>query len=144
MTAQGEGHIVNTASVAGLQAHAGIGPYNVAKFGVVAVSETLRRELDGTGVGVSVLCPGPVNTRIVDAERNLPTTVAASTGAVAEAFKSRAGASLATHGLDPAAVADMVHDAIVGDRFWILTHPEWPGIMADRAAAMREGRLPGG
>ena len=74
LTAQGEGHIVNTASTAGLQAMAGIGPYNVAKFGVVALSETLRAELDGTGVGVSVLCPGAVNTRIVDAERNLPTT----------------------------------------------------------------------
>jgi NAD(P)-dependent dehydrogenase (short-subunit alcohol dehydrogenase family) len=141
LTAQGEGHIVNTASVAGLQASAGIGPYNVAKFGVVALSETLRVELDGTGVGVSVLCPGAVNTRIVDAERNLPTTVAASSGAVAEAFKTRAGASLATHGLDPAVVAEMVRDAIIDDRFWILTHPEWPAIMADRVAAMAEGRL---
>ena len=74
---QGEGHIVNTASTAGLQAVPGLAPYNVAKFGVVALTETLRLELDGTGVGASVLCPGAVNTRIVDAERNLPVTVAA-------------------------------------------------------------------
>jgi NAD(P)-dependent dehydrogenase (short-subunit alcohol dehydrogenase family) len=141
LTAQGEGHIVNTASTAGLQANAGIGPYNVAKFGVVALSETLRLELDGTGVGVSVLCPGAVNTRIVEAERNLPTTIAASTGAVADAFRSRAGATLANAGLDPADVAQMVLDGIVEDRFWIITHPAWYGIMADRAAAMGEGSL---
>ena len=141
LTAQGEGHIVNTASTAGLQANAGIGPYNVAKFGVVAVSETLRLELDGTGVGVSVLCPGAVNTRIVDAERNLPTTITASTGAVADAFKSRAGATLANAGLDPADVAQMVLDGIVEDRFWIITHPAWHRIMTDRVAAMGKGSL---
>ena len=141
LTAQGEGHIVNTASTAGLQARPGIGPYNVAKFGVVALSETLRLELDGTGVGVSVLCPGAVNTRIVDAERNRPDGVTASTGDVAEQFKARAGAMLEAAGLAPADVADMVHRAIVDDRFWILTHPAWSEVMADRVAAMTEGRL---
>jgi NAD(P)-dependent dehydrogenase (short-subunit alcohol dehydrogenase family) len=141
LTAQGEGHIVNTASTAGLQANPGIAPYNVAKFGVVALSETMRREFDGTGVGVSVLCPGAVNTRIVESERNLPAGVAASNGAVAQGFRSRAGAMLKETGLDPAAVAGMVRDAIVADRFWIITHPEWPRILAERASAMAEGRL---
>ena len=54
---QGEGHIVNTASTAGLQAVPGLAPYNVAKFGVVALTETLRMELAGTGVGASVRAP---------------------------------------------------------------------------------------
>ncbi|MDA0979472.1 MAG: SDR family NAD(P)-dependent oxidoreductase, partial [Proteobacteria bacterium] len=70
--AAGEGHIVNTASTAGLQATSGIGPYNVAKFGVVAVTETLRKELDSAGspVSASVLCPGAINTKIVVSKRN--------------------------------------------------------------------------
>ena len=141
LKAQGEGHIVNTASTAGLQANPGIAPYNVAKFGVVALSETMRYELDGTGVGVSVLCPGAVNTRIVQAERNLPTGVAAATGAVADRFRNGAGATLASQGLDPADVAGMVLDGILADRFWIITHPEWLDNMADRAAGMRDGQL---
>ena len=141
LKAQHEGHIVNTASTAGLQAMGGIAPYNVAKFGVVAVSETLRVELEGTGVGVSVLCPGSVNTQIVHAERNLPPDVAAATGATADRFRSRAGAMLAAEGMDPAAVADLVHDAVVEDRFWVLTHPAWLEVMAERVSAMGEGRL---
>jgi NAD(P)-dependent dehydrogenase (short-subunit alcohol dehydrogenase family) len=141
LKAQGEGHIVNTASTAGLQANPGIGPYNVAKFGVVALSETLRLEFAGTGIGVSVLCPGPVNTRIVDAERNLPAGVQASSGAVADRFRTGAGAVLAGQGLDPADVAAMVLDGIRNDRFWILTHPEWADRMAERVAQMRDGRL---
>lgn len=141
LKAQGEGHIINTASTAGLQANPGIAPYNVAKFGVVALSETLRLEFAGTGVGVSVLCPGPVNTRIVDAERNLPTGIAAATGAVADRFRAGAGAVLAGQGLDPAEVAEMVLDGIRNDRFWILTHPEWVDRLAERVALMRDGRL---
>ena len=141
LKAQGEGHIVNTASTAGLQANPGIAPYNVAKFGVVALSETLRLELDGTGVGVSVLCPGAVNTRIVDAERNRPATIAASSGDVADQFRSRAGQMLASKGLDPAEVAAMVLDGIVTDRFWIITHPSWIDVMTERVAAMRDGYL---
>jgi len=140
LTAQGEGHIVNTASTAGLQANPGIGPYNVAKFGVVALSETLRLELEGSGVGVSVLCPGPVNTRIVEAERNLPPGIAPSTGAVADRFRSGAGAMLAV-GLDPGEVAAMVLDAILTNRFWILTHPGWCDRMAERVAQMRDGLI---
>ena len=138
---QGEGHIVNTASTAGLQAVAGLAPYNVAKFGVVALTETLRLELDGSGVGASVLCPGAVNTRIVDAERNLPVTVAGSSGATADRFRTSAGEMLASEGLAPDDVAGMVRDAIVTDRFWVLTHPSWCGVMEERAAAMRDGEL---
>src|SRR6266487_768551 len=73
MLAQGsEGHIVNTASAAGLISHAGRGSYNVSKHGVVALSETLALELAAqkAALKASVLCPGLVNTRITDAERN--------------------------------------------------------------------------
>ena len=71
---QGEGHIVNTASVAGLIAAPFLGPYNATKQAVVAISETLFKDLQTVGapVGVSVLCPGFVQTRIAESERNRP------------------------------------------------------------------------
>ncbi len=138
---QGEGHIVSTASVAGLQAAPNIGPYNVAKFGVVAVMETTRRELqaEGSAVGASVLCPGAINTRIVDSDRNRPAS-SVPDPASAEAsrmFKERAGTMLATRGKSPAEVADLVHDAVTEDRFWIITHEAWLDVMSERAAEMR-------
>ena len=76
MLASGEpGHIVSTASVAGLFALPSIAPYNVAKVGVVALSETLHHDLRavGSSIGVSVLCPGVVPTRIGESDRNRPT-----------------------------------------------------------------------
>src|SRR5580698_5014975 len=71
---QGEGHIVNTASVAGLIAAPFLGPYNATKQAVVAISETLFKDLQAVGapVGVSVLCPGFVRTRIAESERHRP------------------------------------------------------------------------
>jgi NAD(P)-dependent dehydrogenase (short-subunit alcohol dehydrogenase family) len=141
MKRQGHGHVINTASSAGLQANPGIGPYNVAKFGVVAVTETLRVECEGTGVSASVLCPGAVNTNIVRSERNRPSNVPQSTGAIAERFAASSTRMLGEQGLSTAAVADMVVDAVRTDRFWIITHPAWVHVVRDRAAAMADGVL---
>ena len=71
---QGEGHIVNTASIAGLIAAPFLGPYNATKQAVVAISETLFKDLQAVGapIGVSVLCPGFVQTRIAESDRNRP------------------------------------------------------------------------
>lgn len=66
LVAQGDGHIVNTASMAGFIAGHGLASYDATKHAVVALTENLWRELDGTGVGVSVLCPGYVNTPLFD------------------------------------------------------------------------------
>ena len=138
--AQGEGHLVSTASSAGLQAAANIGPYNVAKHGVVALMETVARELAArhSAVGASVLCPGAVNTRIVESERNRPPESLAQRAETREGdmFRNSAGALLA-RGLDPAVVADMVVDAIRTKRFWIITHPGWYDVLAERVARMR-------
>ena len=73
---QGSGHVVNTASMAGLLSSPFMAPYNVAKHGVVTLSETIHAELQmlGAPVGVSVLCPGWVKTRIGEADRNRPHT----------------------------------------------------------------------
>src|SRR5205814_6140868 len=69
-----EGHIVNTASVAGFQNRRGTnqGPYSMSKYAVLSLSEALEHELEGTSVGVSVLCPGPVDTNIPRGARNRP------------------------------------------------------------------------
>jgi NAD(P)-dependent dehydrogenase (short-subunit alcohol dehydrogenase family) len=128
LIAQGEGHVVNTASVAGLIASPWMSAYSAAKHAVVAVSEALYHELAtiGSPVGVSVLCPGPVRTRIHDAYRNWPgrygpqPVVQDSPGMTQ---LRQAVRTMVESGLDPAVVATAVRDAIVGDQFWILTHP---------------------
>lgn len=133
----GRGHIVNTASTAGLQANAGIGPYNVAKFGVVALTETLALELrDVDSINASVLCPGAINTRIVESDRNRPDELADHVDtAVEERFKQGSGAILAK-GKDPAEVADLVVDGIRTNRFWLLTHEAWKDVVLERARAL--------
>ena len=118
------GHVVNTASMAGLTVWPGIGPYNATKFAVVAISETLEVELLGSGVGVSVLCPGLVNTNIFTSQRNRPDELRNEaknpTGRAMSANLGRSPISV----IEPADVAAMVHDAVMADRFWIITHAE--------------------
>ncbi|MBO6557381.1 MAG: SDR family NAD(P)-dependent oxidoreductase [Pseudomonadales bacterium] len=136
----GDGHIINTASTAGLQASGSIAPYNVAKFGVVALTETLRVELDEAkcGVSASVLCPGAINTQIVMSKRNRDPDSAKDhqSSPQEEAFEKNAGALLAQQGKDPAEVAGMIVNAILNDEFWILTHDEWKKVLRDRVDAI--------
>jgi NAD(P)-dependent dehydrogenase (short-subunit alcohol dehydrogenase family) len=142
---QDQGHIIATASTCGIQSATSIAPYNVAKFGVVALMETVRRELESvrSNVGCSVLIPGAVNTRIVHSTRNMPAAArAAHRPSDMEAiFVRYSEALLSTEGLDPAVVADLVHDAVIANRFWIVTHPGWFDIAEARAAGMRHGEL---
>ena len=142
--AAGEGHFINTASSAGLQSTPNIGPYNVAKFGVVALTETLRVELEAaeSPISASVLCPGAVATRICESDRNRE-AAGMSAGvdtATERTFKEQAGA-IVDEGIAPAAVADMFVNAIRANDFWIVTHPDWLDVMAERAAGMRGGQL---
>jgi len=145
--ASGGGHIVNTASMAGLTSNPGMSPYNVAKHGVVTLSETLSVELQMTHpeVGVSVLCPGWVRTRINESERNRPDL---SGGVVVEetdegllAMKEMVNTWIA-EGLQPAHVASLVIDAMRENRFYVLTHPEWQGMIQDRIDRMLSGANP--
>lgn len=144
---QGEGHIVNTASMAGLLSPAFMSPYNIAKHGVVTLSETLFAELAMTapGVGVSVLCPGWVNTRIYDAGRYAPAV--AQTAALGENDEATAGFAdvvkgLVTSGIDPHQVGVQVLDAVRTRRFYILTHPDWVELATDRTQRMADGGDP--
>ena len=85
-----------------------------------------------------MLCPGSVNTQIVHADRNRPAGDHPDS-AVHDQFKARAGQRLAEAGMDPADVAAMVVDGIKTNRFWIITHDPWYGVLADRVAAMADG-----
>jgi NAD(P)-dependent dehydrogenase (short-subunit alcohol dehydrogenase family) len=146
MLAGGEpGHVVNTASMAGLTSSAMMGPYNVSKHGVVTLSETLQRDLSmfGSAIGVSVLCPGWVNTGIGDSGRNRPDEL--RNAEATNPLDSGSGSMLQgvlESGLRPEEVAGMVLDAVRTGRFYILTHPEWNAMIEQRAADILEGRTP--
>jgi len=121
---QNEGHVVNTASESGLVGVAGMGPYNASKFAVVGISESLFHELANTGknVHVSVLCPNFVRTRIFESERNMPKELASFAENPEGAEIKKIAAALVNAGIDAADVAKAVEDAVVNEKFWILTH----------------------
>ena len=122
---QGSGHLVLTASLAGLMAAPGIGPYNASKYAVVGIAETLRRELDGTGVGVSVLCPGFVRTNIFASQRNRPAYLANDEPKPqARVANQDMLEAMLREAQSPDEVAATVLQAVREERFWILTHPE--------------------
>jgi NAD(P)-dependent dehydrogenase (short-subunit alcohol dehydrogenase family) len=126
------GHVVNTASMAGFFATAGMAPYAVSKFGVVALSESMRAELAGSRVGVSVLCPGWVSTRIHESDRSRPDELRVDRPAPDPERSSEIRAVI-EGGLDPASVADLVFAAVRSGRFWVFTHPDMV-----RATTMRQ------
>jgi NAD(P)-dependent dehydrogenase (short-subunit alcohol dehydrogenase family) len=146
MVEQAEGHVVNTASMAGLTSAPMMGPYNVSKHGVVTLSETLAAELAlfASPVKVSVLCPGWVNTRINEADRNRPPELAP--GPEADQSMAEMGRQmldgLLKSGLPPSEVAGQVFDAIREERFYVLTHPEWAPMIQQRMEDILEGRNP--
>jgi NAD(P)-dependent dehydrogenase (short-subunit alcohol dehydrogenase family) len=122
-----ECHIVNTASMAGLISGPGVGVYKVTKHGVVSLSETLYHDLAerGAKVKVSVLCPGFVNTRILESARNCPELLP-TTEPLDPVSRARWEAlrRLVPAGMPPVQVGDAVFGALRKDQFYILTHPE--------------------
>jgi NAD(P)-dependent dehydrogenase (short-subunit alcohol dehydrogenase family) len=121
---QNEGHIVNTASLAGLGGVPGTGAYCASKFAVVGISESLFHELSlsGKNVGVSVLCPGFVSTRIYESERNMPNELVSFNEDPMMQMARQIGETVVKAGIDPADVATAVDAAIRANRFWILPH----------------------
>jgi NAD(P)-dependent dehydrogenase (short-subunit alcohol dehydrogenase family) len=122
-----EAHIVNTASIAGLAP--GNALYSVTKYGVVGLSESMQLELQQGGYKprVSLLCPGLVNTDILNSERNRPASrpnaSPTASGSAAEAARQPLAPAI-TQGMSPRAVGDQVVAAIREQRFYILTHPD--------------------
>jgi NAD(P)-dependent dehydrogenase (short-subunit alcohol dehydrogenase family) len=141
--AQGEGHVVNTASIAGLTTAPFLGPYNATKQAVVAISETLFKDLQAVGapVGVSVLCPGFVQTRIAESDRNRPAWAPDhEVGGAAELRSAVQG--MVDSGIPPGTVADRVIEAVRTNTFYILTHPELDDAVKTRFDDILQGRPP--
>jgi NAD(P)-dependent dehydrogenase (short-subunit alcohol dehydrogenase family) len=157
------GHIVNTASLAGVIGFPNMGAYSATKFAVVGLSETLRRDLEPFNIGVSVLCPGLVSTRIHDTGRTRPTRYGGPVtreGAAKEAARMarEQGASekdaaaveeiarqrqdmlrdLLGSGLDPVIVGERVREGIAANDAYIFTHPEYAGQVEERYAVIRQ------
>jgi NAD(P)-dependent dehydrogenase (short-subunit alcohol dehydrogenase family) len=143
-----EGHIVNTASHAGLTSSPGLATYTVTKHAVVALSEVLHHELtlSGAKVKVSVLCPMWVSTRIADSDRNRPAelqndpsqeVIRPEVATLEEMVRQRIA-----EGISPDEVADHVFNAIRDERFYILTHALTSRLVRLRMEDILEGRNP--
>jgi NAD(P)-dependent dehydrogenase (short-subunit alcohol dehydrogenase family) len=124
ITHGGGGHLLFTASFAGLVPNVGLGPYCVAKYGVVALAEVLRKELRDHHIGVSVLCPMRVVTNIGSSERNRPSELGGPAASPRVQDQSDNNLDQAGSVLSVDVVARSVVDAIKTDRLYILTHPE--------------------
>ena len=127
--------IVNTASMAGLLPTPSLGAYTVAKYGVVAMSEVLSLETrETTNLRVSVLCPGFVNTRIADSDRNIPEHLVSLEEPTEESeFRRSAVRDLVASGMSPSEVAQKVFEAIVDEKFYVLPHPQFGEQIVARA-----------
>ncbi len=137
-----EGHVVNTASVAGLHSGPMISPYFATKHAVVGLSESLYLELAmfKTRVSASVLCPAFVKTKIAESGRNRPGALAAPEQEPNE-FEAMVRGLVET-GVSPESIADKVFEAIREQQFWILTHPEMDASIRARVDGMLARRNP--
>jgi NAD(P)-dependent dehydrogenase (short-subunit alcohol dehydrogenase family) len=142
--AHGEGgQIVSTASIAGLIS-GGVNPlYNVSKYGVVALSESLRITLAPRAIGVSILCPGFVRTQIMNSGRNVPQRFASALeappteGPIADVIKQFQ--ERISKGIDPLYVGELVREGIENDWPYIFTDTEFEPLIDDRFAAIKQG-----
>jgi NAD(P)-dependent dehydrogenase (short-subunit alcohol dehydrogenase family) len=136
------GHIVSTASIAGLISGGGI-QYNVSKYGVVALSEGLRSELAPRGIGVSVLCPGFVRTQIMDFWRNQPERFgripADRLAAIRASEPFKMIQERVSNGVDPSYVGELVREGIEKDWPYIFTDVEFEPMIEARFAAIKQG-----
>ncbi len=134
LIASGSAHIVNTASIAGL--YPGFSPsYDASKHAVVAISEGLYNSMRTVGlpVGVSCLCPGWVRTGIMDSKRNWPSELGAPpTPDAADQIVRRHVERAIDEGMQPAAVADLVIDAVREGRYWIFPHADFLEMAVER------------
>jgi NAD(P)-dependent dehydrogenase (short-subunit alcohol dehydrogenase family) len=138
--AHGEGgHIVNTASMAGMNSGLGFSPYVASKFAVVGMSEGLATQLKPFGIGVTVLCPGYVRTRIGESGRNRPGRYGATQTPDPASPAGLLIAQIAERlqsGLDPSDVAARVLAAIREEELYVFTHPEMRAELEERFAAI--------
>ena len=136
LVAQGEGHVVITASAAGLSSNVALGAYNATKHAVVGIGDTLRKELARSGVGVSVVCPGVIKTGIFDSERNHPDGARDDADAAPDRIRDSYRQVL-SGAPGPDLVADAVYEAVVADELFVLPSPEVNDQINERLDAVR-------
>ena len=143
--AHGEGgHFVNTASMAGHVALPGMSVYTATKYAVVGISECMRADLLAHDIGVSVLCPGIVNTNIFDSGRNRPDALSAATDNATmnldeppdPEIDAAAQEAMLAGMLEPEVVGDMVLHAVRANEAFIFTHPDFEPFVGARHAEM--------
>ncbi|MBV9329969.1 MAG: SDR family NAD(P)-dependent oxidoreductase [Alphaproteobacteria bacterium] len=135
------GHIVSTASIAGLISGSSM-PYNVSKYGVVALSEGLRNDMAPRNIGVSVLCPGFIRTNIVNSQRNLPERfngAFAGSDAPASIDRIQMVRDRIASGIDPLYVGELVREGIEHDWPYIFTDTEFEPFIEARFANIKQG-----
>lgn len=141
-----EGHVLNTASIAGLTSTPFMGPYTATKHAVVALSECLAKELElaGANVGVSVLCPGFVKTNIASSHRNRPASTETGPAPSARALQF-AGVldQLVAAGVPADTIAEQVVKAIREPKFYVLTHPHMKPAIEHRMTQILGEQPPG-
>jgi NAD(P)-dependent dehydrogenase (short-subunit alcohol dehydrogenase family) len=139
MVARDEGHIVNTASLDGIVTVPNVASYIASKHAITGLSETLFRELEaaGSGVGVSVLCPGVIATNIRRSGRNRPARLGSAAQLDSDTYPEY------DQEMAPELVAEIVFDAIAQRRFWIVTHTEqYAAAIRARAEGIISGTNP--
>ncbi len=142
---QDEGHFVNTASMAGLVSGPGMGAYNVTKYGVVALSETLYADLRvaRSNVGVSVLCPAFVRTQIWNSERNRPPHLRNPSKATDKDDEAREMLrNVIENSMPTEPAADRVYDAVLANQLYIITHEATRPALEARLQAILAGENP--
>jgi NAD(P)-dependent dehydrogenase (short-subunit alcohol dehydrogenase family) len=140
-----EGHIVNTASMAGLVSTPALGIYNVSKHAVVALTETLHHDLKlaGAPIGVSLLCPQAMQTEICRSHRNRPDELKSEPATPSQvAAQALAEKGVASSGVSAAEVAQLAFEAIRDRRFYVYPQPDGLGAVAERMEAVVHGRAP--
>jgi NAD(P)-dependent dehydrogenase (short-subunit alcohol dehydrogenase family) len=137
MLEQGEGHIVTTSSSGGLVAGT-LGVYCMTKFAVVGLMESLRVEMAGKNVGISVFCPGLVRTQIFDAERNRPASHAKRSGTAGPPPGLGDGppVDLMADAMDALTAGEKVLEGVRNNDLYILSHAEFAPVVRERWEAM--------
>jgi NAD(P)-dependent dehydrogenase (short-subunit alcohol dehydrogenase family) len=134
-------HVVNTSSIAGLITGSAAPVYSMTKWAVIRVSEALLASLreEGHPIGVTVLCPGLVRTRIYESERNRPPALVPAAG---KPLDEPGAADMPDRAMDPDIVANLLCEAIGANRFYLLTTDKFDSLIRDRVDAILEGRDP--
>jgi NAD(P)-dependent dehydrogenase (short-subunit alcohol dehydrogenase family) len=137
LVAQKAGHVVCTASAAGVSDTPTVGPYGATKHAVVGLAAALRGEFAASGVGVSVVCPGLIKTRIFESERNRPAGMVdpSENNPLSTQYRGM----IAADGAPPERVAEFVHRAVLDDQFFVFPTADLDGMIEARLAEVRQG-----